>query len=155
VSFPLVRPNSKLGLRGGTSHPSDSDGPFQPPKAPLMTSTASLPSVDYTPGLSPGTAEPTPFSFLYATYRDLCGSGHWILRMAAPTNRRRLRCRQNYRHQLHILHLLRLYRDGRDLNDIVSHTRTFSDHPTQFKINGKVFVSSYARDCLGMVAGRA
>jgi glucan endo-1,3-alpha-glucosidase len=38
---------------------------------------------------------------------------------------------------------------GCDLNDIVSRTRTFSDHPNQFKINGKPFVSSYAGDCLG------
>ncbi|KAJ2929777.1 hypothetical protein H1R20_g7349, partial [Candolleomyces eurysporus] len=36
-----------------------------------------------------------------------------------------------------------------DVNDIVSRTRVFSDHPNQFKINGKVFISSYAGDCLG------
>jgi glucan endo-1,3-alpha-glucosidase len=37
---------------------------------------------------------------------------------------------------------------GYDLNDIVSRTRTFSDHPVQLKIDGKAFVSSYAGDCL-------
>ena len=36
-----------------------------------------------------------------------------------------------------------------DVNDIVSCAKVFSDHPNQFKVNGKVFVSSYAGDCLG------
>lgn len=38
---------------------------------------------------------------------------------------------------------------GCDRNDIVSRTGTFSNRPNQFKINGKVSVSSYAGDCLG------
>ncbi|TFK29164.1 hypothetical protein FA15DRAFT_632705 [Coprinopsis marcescibilis] len=36
-----------------------------------------------------------------------------------------------------------------DLNDLVARVRQFRDHPNQFKINGKVFVSSYSGDCLG------
>lgn len=43
----------------------------------------------------------------------------------------------------------KLFMMGCDLNDIVSRARTFSGHTNQFKINGKVFVSSYAGDCLG------
>ncbi|KAJ2919641.1 hypothetical protein MD484_g834, partial [Candolleomyces efflorescens] len=37
---------------------------------------------------------------------------------------------------------------GCEVTDIVERTRVFANHPNQFKVNGKVFVSSYAGDCL-------
>ena len=36
-----------------------------------------------------------------------------------------------------------------DVNDIISRTREFANHPAQFMVNGKVFVSSFSGDCLG------
>ena len=36
-----------------------------------------------------------------------------------------------------------------NLNDIVSRVRQFSGHPSQFLVNGRVFISSFSGDCLG------
>lgn len=38
---------------------------------------------------------------------------------------------------------------GCDLNDIVARVNQFAGHPNQFRYNGKVFISSFAGDCLG------
>jgi len=35
------------------------------------------------------------------------------------------------------------------LDDIVARVNQFANHPNQFKYNGKVFISSFAGDCLG------
>lgn len=36
-----------------------------------------------------------------------------------------------------------------DLNDLVARVQLYANHPSQFKVNGKVFISSYSGDCLG------
>ncbi|KAF8900122.1 glycosyl hydrolase family 71-domain-containing protein [Gymnopilus junonius] len=36
-----------------------------------------------------------------------------------------------------------------DLNDLVARVKLYANHPNQFKVNGKVFISSYSGDCLG------
>ena len=36
-----------------------------------------------------------------------------------------------------------------NLDDIVARINLYANHPNQFKVNGKVFVSSYSGDCLG------
>lgn len=36
-----------------------------------------------------------------------------------------------------------------DLNDLVARVNLYKNHPNQFKVNGKTFISSYSGDCLG------
>ncbi|KAG5643313.1 hypothetical protein DXG03_001197 [Asterophora parasitica] len=39
--------------------------------------------------------------------------------------------------------------NGCDLNDVVGRVKEFANHPNQFKIDGRPFVSSFSGDCLG------
>jgi len=36
-----------------------------------------------------------------------------------------------------------------NLGDLVARVNRFASHPAQFKVNGKVLISSYSGDCLG------